>query len=343
MAGTDGPVVSVVIPTYKRAQLLPRAVESVLAQTLEDWELIVSDDEGDGSPSWAYVEGLARHDGRVRVIANRGPRGQAGNLNNAMAAARGKWIKPAYDDDLLHPTCLERMVAAVSLQPGVAMARCITERHEPHGVRRERLGRRAPLEYMSGADALLAVYLTDVEIGTPTQALVRREAVESGAWFPSHRGIVSGVDEMWYVELLRRGGLLLVNETLCAHYQTGQETITSSVTARAFDEEMEVLRGLQHAFVKDDRRAPSLETARAAVALERAMWRLARGNVIEAGRMLIRIRDADAWGLALRWAMRRVFPGRFEVVGRVVVEARKGEGMGPVGVEPTRPLRDSGF
>jgi glycosyltransferase involved in cell wall biosynthesis len=168
----------------------------VLAQTFEDWELIVSDDETGANASRAYVEELSRHDGRVRLLVNEGVHGQAGNLNGAMAAARGAWIKPVYDDDRLLPTCLERMLESVALSPGTVVARCLTERHEAGGaVKRPRNGRRDELEALWGPDAVLALFVQDVEIGTPTQILVRREAVHGGAWFPSHGRIVGGVDE----------------------------------------------------------------------------------------------------------------------------------------------------
>lgn len=311
------PVVSVVMPTYKRHEYLPRAIESVLSQTFSGWELIVSDDERETNQSREYAMGIARSDPRVRVIVNQDPPGQASNLNNAMRAARGAWIKPLYDDDRLLPTCIEQMLIAAGSCPDAAVARCLTELHLPDSqVRRPHLGRRAHLQTLSGADALLAIFVQDVEIGTPTQLLVRRDVVQRGGWFPSHRAIVGAVDELWYTHLLQRGGLLLVNEVLAAHYQTGHATVTSRLTPEMFDEEMLLLKEMQHEILKETARAPSLAVARQAMLIERGLWRIVHGRLGSGARMLLQGRDRHAWSLAGRWALRQLMPGRFEFVPR---------------------------
>lgn len=321
MQGQATPTISVVIPTFRRPELLPRAVESVLAQTCADWELIVSNDENAPNPSHEYVEQVARRDNRVRLIANPNARGQAGNLNNAMAAARGEWIKPVYDDDRLLPDCLARMLASVAHRPEAVIARCLSEFHTPGGVRRTPRGRRARLEALTPMDALLAVFVQDVEIGTPTQVMVKRSVVQSGTWFPHHDRIIGGVDELWYTQLLQQGDLLLVNEVLAASYQTGHLTITSALTPEAFDEEILLLREMQYPLVNALSKVPSLSVAKQALLIERALWRLSHGRVVDAARMLSRARELKAWGMAWRWALRRMLPGRFEVVPRVVLAA----------------------
>jgi glycosyltransferase involved in cell wall biosynthesis len=313
------PIVSVVVPTFRRADLLPRAIESVLSQTLGDWELIVSDDERQTNPSREYALSLASTDPRVRVLVNGGPAGQAGNLNNAMNHARGVWIKPLYDDDRLLPTCLEHMLESVAQCPGAAVARCFAERHDADGgIRRMPRGRRAPLESLRGPDALLAIFMQDVEIGTPTQLLVRRDVVQRGGWFPSHAAIVGAVDELWYTQLFQHGDLVLVNDVLAAHYQTGHATITSRLTPEAFDDEMLLLREMQYPLVSSMARAPELETAKRAMIIGRAIWRLSHGRIADGACMLFAARDRRAWQLASRWVLRQLLPGRFEFVPRIV-------------------------
>jgi glycosyltransferase involved in cell wall biosynthesis len=82
------PVISVVIPTYKRHELLRRAIASVRAQTLTNWEVIVSDDERPGGTAFAETSAIAAEDSRVRIVQNPGKAGQAGNLNHACSLAR---------------------------------------------------------------------------------------------------------------------------------------------------------------------------------------------------------------------------------------------------------------
>lgn len=104
------PRVSVCIPTYRGRATIGSAIESVLAQSLTDFELIVIDD---GSPddTRAIVEGFA--DPRLIYVRNEHNLGPQGNWNRCLELARGKYFKLLPHDDLLHPHCLERQVAVL--------------------------------------------------------------------------------------------------------------------------------------------------------------------------------------------------------------------------------------
>ncbi|MDJ0636851.1 MAG: glycosyltransferase family 2 protein [Xenococcaceae cyanobacterium MO_188.B29] len=100
------PILSIIIPTYSRPQLLPRAVESALAQTVADIEVIVVDD---ASPEPVQ---LPEHE-KLRVI--RLPVNGGGSVarNTGAKAARGLWITFLDDDDTLLPTMAEVSLAAL--------------------------------------------------------------------------------------------------------------------------------------------------------------------------------------------------------------------------------------
>lgn len=104
------PRVSVCIPTYRGRATIGSAIESVLAQSLTDFELIVIDD---GSPddTRAIVEGFA--DPRLIYVRNEHNLGPQGNWNRCLELARGKYFKLLPHDDLLHSHCLERQVAVL--------------------------------------------------------------------------------------------------------------------------------------------------------------------------------------------------------------------------------------
>lgn len=108
------PVVSVLMPTFDRLQFLPPAIDSVLAKTLSDWELIIADD-GSGEDTRAYLRALT--DPRVRVLwlAHRGRPGAV--LNAALRAARGEYVAFLDSDDLWLPEKLERQVASLRRHP----------------------------------------------------------------------------------------------------------------------------------------------------------------------------------------------------------------------------------
>jgi len=101
------PQVTVVMATYRRQALLPRAIESVLAQTLDDWELIVVDDEP-SDESRAIVDGFG--DRRIRYVAHPVNRGLCAARNTGIEHAAGDLIAFLDDDDEYLPTKLERQV-----------------------------------------------------------------------------------------------------------------------------------------------------------------------------------------------------------------------------------------
>lgn len=102
--------VSVCIPTYKGEATIGAAIQSVLAQSFADFELIVIDD---GSPdnTRAVVESYS--DPRLVYLRNERNLGPEGNWNRCLEVAQGRYFKLLPHDDLLHPRCLERQVAVL--------------------------------------------------------------------------------------------------------------------------------------------------------------------------------------------------------------------------------------
>lgn len=103
------PKVSVVVPTYNRAGILHRALNSVLQQTYMNFELIVVDDHsGDGTP---LAIAKFEDDTRVRSFRHEANFGQSRALNTGIAAARGEYVAFLDDDDEWLPTKLASQVA----------------------------------------------------------------------------------------------------------------------------------------------------------------------------------------------------------------------------------------
>lgn len=105
-------LVSVVIPTFERATLLPRALESVRGQTRPAGEVIVVDD---GSTD-CTAEMLRREFPEARYL-RRKHGGVSAARNQGIAAARGEWIALLDSDDAWRPQKLERQLAALALAP----------------------------------------------------------------------------------------------------------------------------------------------------------------------------------------------------------------------------------
>jgi glycosyltransferase involved in cell wall biosynthesis len=102
------PLFSVVIPTFNRANLIGRAIDSVLAQTMGDFEIIVVDD-GSSDGTREVVNALT--DPRIRLIPLASNQGAAAARNAGIAAARGELISLLDSDDEYAPAFLERTQA----------------------------------------------------------------------------------------------------------------------------------------------------------------------------------------------------------------------------------------
>ncbi|WP_374575540.1 glycosyltransferase [Phenylobacterium sp.] len=109
-ASAKRPALSVIMANYNGAAYLAAAARSVLAQTMADLELIISDDAS-GDDSLKIAGELARRDPRVRVISTAVNRGPAGARNAALQVATGEWIAIVDSDDLIHPERFERLIA----------------------------------------------------------------------------------------------------------------------------------------------------------------------------------------------------------------------------------------
>src|SRR5687767_10059373 len=99
--------VSVCIPSYRGAAHVAATIESVLAQTFSDFELLIVDDHSPDET--ALVVGRYR-DNRIRFVRNERNVGPQGNWNRCLQLARGRYFKLLPQDDLLAPQCLARQV-----------------------------------------------------------------------------------------------------------------------------------------------------------------------------------------------------------------------------------------
>ncbi len=135
----SAPLVSVLLTTYNRDAFLASAIESVLAQTFTDFELLILDD-GSTDRSVEIARAYERLDSRVRVVVNEHNIGQFENRNRAAELARGSLLKYHDSDDLMYPHCLSVMVSMLQAEPGAgfglssgrdgpaARARCCSRR-----------------------------------------------------------------------------------------------------------------------------------------------------------------------------------------------------------------------
>ena len=115
------PEISVIVPVYKVEKYLNECIDSILAQTFTDFELILVDDGSpDGCP--ALCDAAAAKDSRIRVIHQQN-KGLSGARNAGIEIARGNWLSFIDSDDSIDKTCLEKMHRA-AVQSGAEVASC---------------------------------------------------------------------------------------------------------------------------------------------------------------------------------------------------------------------------
>lgn len=113
-------MVSIVMPAYNAAGTIRLSVESVLAQTVSDWELIVIDD-GSSDDTAEILAQMAARDRRIRFLQNERNSGASYTRNRAVALAEGEWIAFLDSDDLWHPQKLEKQLTLAAEHPDMVI------------------------------------------------------------------------------------------------------------------------------------------------------------------------------------------------------------------------------
>lgn len=104
-------LVSIITPMYKGASFVGKTIDSVRAQSYDNWEMIIVDDcSPDDGAGIAEVKKHANNDQRIILIESKQNRGSSGSRNIALKAARGKYIAFLDSDDIWHPEFLEKQM-----------------------------------------------------------------------------------------------------------------------------------------------------------------------------------------------------------------------------------------
>lgn len=188
-ARTTGPLLSAIVRTYDRPQLLVRALDSLAAQTYRDLEAVVVNDAG---PNVADL--LARYEGRLAIRYVHRPRngGLVAAVNDGVRAARGTYVGYLDDDDLWYPDHAARLVDVLERTgAGVAYANCVAEYADVVG------GALVPREYaiFTDRDFEKDAYLYD-NLATVHSHVHRRSLFDRFGMFDEAMGAADDW-EMW--------------------------------------------------------------------------------------------------------------------------------------------------
>ena len=171
------PIVSVIIPTFNRANLLISAIESVLSQTIKDFELIVVDD---ASTDDTQQKVAAIDDPRIRYIVQEKNLGECGTRNTGLDAAQGQYIAFLDSDDEWLPNKLEKQLNVFKTAPddlGVVYSWLQVINDQGKIIRM-----RKPDISGDVKDYLIYKNL----IGTPSTVMIKKECIEPGLKFDTN-------------------------------------------------------------------------------------------------------------------------------------------------------------
>ena len=200
--------VSICLTTYNRGHVLPASIDSLLAQSFGDFELIISDDcstDGTGEICRAY----AARDPRIRYCRNETNLRMPGNLNAAIARARGSYVANVHDGDVFRPDLIEKWKSALDELPTAAFVFNQYQSFDAQG--RPRIDR-APLEQRRDARELALHFFRTFTSCVWGTVMTRREAYEAAGPFNPDYGFISDVD-MW-LRLARDHDVAYVAEPL---------------------------------------------------------------------------------------------------------------------------------
>jgi glycosyltransferase involved in cell wall biosynthesis len=127
------PRVSIGMPVFNGEKYLKEALESILAQTYSDFELVISDNASNDRTEQICREYAAK-DSRIRYYRNEKNIGAPKNFNRVFELSSGEYFKWAACDDVLAPEYLQKCVTVLDEDPSVVLCHSITGRIDKHGI-----------------------------------------------------------------------------------------------------------------------------------------------------------------------------------------------------------------
>jgi glycosyltransferase involved in cell wall biosynthesis len=236
----SNPKISVCIPSYNCAPFLADAIDSVLAQSYSDFELLIIDDCSTDS-SAEIISGYAAKDSRIVYLRNETNLGMVANWNRCIELAKGEYIHYLFADDLFaSPECLEKMLRVLEADTAISLvvsARNIID--EDSRIKRVashfRDKKNAP-----GTEVIRrCLFEARNLIGEPSVVMFRKSQALRGF----HPGYAQFVDlEMWF-HLLEQGRFAYLAEPLASFRDhPGQQTKVNMRRMLHIDESFLLLR-----------------------------------------------------------------------------------------------------
>jgi glycosyltransferase involved in cell wall biosynthesis len=211
--------VSVIMPAYNVAPFIGAAIESVIAQTMNDWELLIADDASTDNTT-SIVQAYSNRDARVRLLQHQVNGGISVARNRALRQATGEFLAILDSDDLWEPNYLAAQLAILSAHPDVAI---VTGNGWFLGGRRH--GRPARPWPDSRPQPTLPGILAD-EASLFIMSIMRRGVYDAIGGFDEE--LRSNEDYLFWVRAAIAGFRFIRNDEPLAHYRRRDDSVSAS-------------------------------------------------------------------------------------------------------------------
>ena len=219
MAFTDQHLVSLIMSVRNGADTVQKTIESVIAQTHQNWELLIRDNCSTDN-TVRIIESSG--DSRISLVVNKHDKGVYYNFLLLMEAVKGEFIKSIDDDSYLYSQCIEKQLQILLTRPGIALVTCGTEYRTP-------VGRTIPVKIPFSNDVVtrddyikFTLMTARGSVQEGNQLLFRTECLkfaldrEMSTGFAG--GLLNAYSPYFYTPaaVLTRGDMYVIHETLSA-------------------------------------------------------------------------------------------------------------------------------
>ena len=215
-------MISIIIPTYNRASLLPQAIESVLKQTYLGWELLVVDDGSTDNTEEVLQRYLSS---KIRYVKCPHLGLPAIARNVGIREARGEWIAFLDSDDIWLPERLERQMEVVQRRRDASLV-CTNAYRKTDETDSDDMK-----EYVSGPDRKAAIYFEDLVLENfvvTSTVLVRKDCLLELGGYDESRDLLASEDYDLWLRLSMHHKIEYLSEPLVIYRDVPEEGIRGS-------------------------------------------------------------------------------------------------------------------
>jgi GT2 family glycosyltransferase len=204
-------LVSVIMAAYNSERFIAQAINSVLRQTHDNFELIVVDD-GSTDGTAAIIAEFRELDPRIRIISQQN-QGAGAARNIAVTAARSEWIAVMDSDDIMEPTRLERQLLFIKQHPDLAIGSSLVTWINEHG---KRLGQSSS-DLIDDMGVQKSIENNGLLILCHPACLIRKQAIEAVGGYRWEFWPSEDID--LFVRIAETGGRILVQPEHLLRYR----------------------------------------------------------------------------------------------------------------------------